>query len=265
METPNIVKLDDGAVNNRILAKADIADYRRVEQACLKTLVVLKSPEVKRLFTRFFHSFQINSHFCSHIARTRLTNEQVEAVEMQIRNSLDKLTRELNSAQAQAAALFKEHGITATACYETIPLAMDVGVISSSGRRYLECITALDELMPKLALLEIYEVILPAEVDKQRASLRKAIIRPAQTARQLGAGLRRRMNGAARPAAAAGADPIKDFDGVVVATRSVQPDQARSESMVSPPFGPVEEKNPMLGYDTPQQSGASIADDMQTG
>lgn len=264
MDTPTIVKLDDGSTNTRILAKAAIADYRRVEQACLKTSAVLKSPEVKRLFARFFHSFQINSHFCSHIARTRLTNEQVEAVETQIRNSLDKLARELNSAQAQVAVLFKQHGITATACYETVPLTMDVGIISSSGRRYLECMQTLDELMPKLALLEIYEVISATQTDKQRANLRKAIIRPAQTARQLGARLRRRMNEAARPTAGAGANPIKDSDGVIVATRSVLPDQARSEPMVSPAFGPVEEGDPMLGYDTSEQSGASIVDDVQT-
>ncbi len=201
MNGPANVRLDEGAVNQRILAREAVGDYRRVEQASLKQIVSLKSPEAKRVFVRYFHSLQLNAHFISDIARIRLATEDVEKVEEAIRSSLVRVKDELISAIEGARLLFKNEGITSEATYDTMPLEQQVGVISSFGRRYLECLQQFDQLMPMLRTLEILEVITPAEIDRRRALFKRAVTKSPKSARALADGLRRRMNEAAKQAA----------------------------------------------------------------
>lgn len=201
MNGPANVRLDQGAVNQRILAREAVGDYRRVEQASLKQYANLKSPEAKRVFARYFHSLQLNAHFISDIARIRLATEDVEKVEEAIRSSLVRVKDELISAIEGARLLFKNEGVTAEATYDTMPLEQQVGVISSFGRRYLECLQLFDQLMPMLRTLEILEVITPAEIDRRRALFKRVVTKPPKSARALADGLRRRMNEAAKQAA----------------------------------------------------------------
>jgi hypothetical protein len=197
MTEPSNVKLDHGAINQRILAKENAGDYRRVEQASVKQRTKFESPEAKRLYARYFHSLQLNAHFISEIARIRLEAEQVEKVEQMMRSRLEHLTREIDTAIDGAALLLEREGVTATATYDAQALDMEVGVISSFGRRYLEALLKLDRLMPMLRTLEIYEVITPSEADKRRALYKKYVRGVAMGVRILAGGLRKRMNEAA--------------------------------------------------------------------
>jgi hypothetical protein len=192
-ETSN-VKLDHGAINQRILAKENAGDYRRVEQASVKQRTRFESPEAKRLYARYFHSLQLNAHFISEIARIRLEAEQVEKVEQLMRSRLERLAQEIDSAIDGAALLLEREGVTTTATYDAQPLDMEIGVISSFGRRYLEALLKLDRLMPMLRTLEIYEVITTSEADKRRALYKKQVRGVAMGVRILAGGLRKRMN-----------------------------------------------------------------------
>ena len=129
-----IVKLDQGGVNARILAKEAKVDFRRVEAASL------------------------------------------------------------NKAIDGAEALFKAHGITSAASYDTVPLDVEVHVLSSASRRFLEVLGKLDQLMPLLQTLGIHEVITAQAVDIQRAGLKRQVRDIANGARNFAIGLRRRMN-----------------------------------------------------------------------
>ena len=80
MSEIQIVKVDQGAVNARILAKEAKADFRRVEAASLKMPTRFTSAEGKRFFARLFNTLQLNTHFISVIARTRLDHEDVAKV-----------------------------------------------------------------------------------------------------------------------------------------------------------------------------------------
>jgi len=71
---------------------------------------------------------------------------------------------------------------------------VDVHVLSSIGRRFLEVLGKLDQLMPLLQTLEIHEVITTQAVDIQRASLKRQVRDVANGARNFAMGLRRRMN-----------------------------------------------------------------------
>lgn len=194
MSDIQIVKMDEGGVNARILAKETKADFRRIEAASLKMRARFTSAEGKRFFVRLFSTLQLNTHFISVIARTRLDHEDVAKVEAALRTKMDAVSENLNKAIDGAEVLFKSHGVTSVATYDTVPLEVDVGVMSSAGRRYLEVLGKLDQLMPLLQTLEIHEVITAQAVDIQRASLKRQVRDVANGARNFAMGLRRRMN-----------------------------------------------------------------------
>src|SRR3990167_5018117 len=98
MADTQIVKVDQGGVNARILAKEAKADFRRVEAASLKMPTRFTSAEGKRFFAWLFNTLQLNTHFISVIARTRLEHEDVAKVEKAIRAQLDAVTENLNKA-----------------------------------------------------------------------------------------------------------------------------------------------------------------------
>lgn len=194
MSDIQIVKMDEGGVNARILAKETKADFRRIEAASLKMRACFTSAEGKRFFVRLFSTLQLNTHFISVIARTRLDHEDVAKVEVAIRTQLETVNENLNKAIDGAEVLFKTHGVTSVATYDTVPLEVNVGVMSSTSRRYLEVLGKLDQLMPLLQTLEIHEVITAQAVDIQRAGLKREVRNVANGARNFAMGLRRRMN-----------------------------------------------------------------------
>jgi len=189
-----IVKLDQGGVNARILAKEAKVDFRRVEAASLKMPTRFTSAEGKRSFVRMFNTLQLNTHFISVIARTRLDHDDIGKIEAAIRAQTEAAAASLNKAIDGAEALFKAHGITSAASYDTVPLDVEVHVLSSASRRFLEVLGKLDQLMPLLQTLEIHEVITAQAVDIQRAGLKRQVRDIANGARNFAIGLRRRMN-----------------------------------------------------------------------
>ena len=186
--------VDQDAVNNRILAKEVKADFRRVEAASVKMMSHFTSAEAKRIFVRYFSTLQLNVHFISVIARTKLNHEDVEQAEASLRELQEALAGDLNAAIDGAEVLFKRNGITSFATYDTKALEIEVGIHSPSARRYLEALGKFDQLMPLLQTLEIHELITLREGDLQRAVLKRAIRGIAIRARNLATGLRRRMN-----------------------------------------------------------------------
>ncbi|MEP6875326.1 MAG: DUF1845 domain-containing protein [Burkholderiales bacterium] len=152
------------------------------------------SAEGKRFFVRLFNTLQLNAHFISVIARTRLDHDDIAKVETAIRTQMEAVTENLNKAIDGAEALFKANGIGSAATYDTVPLDVQVGVLSSNGRRFLEVLGKLDQLMPLLQTLEIHEVISTQAVDIQRAGLKRQVRDVANGTRNFAMGLRRRMN-----------------------------------------------------------------------
>ena len=188
------IRLDQGGINARILAKQAKVDFRRVESASRKIQATFYSPEVKRLFVRYLNSMQLNTYLISVIARAKLPHGVIETVEGALRERLEKLHAEINEAIDSAEALCKVHGITRLATYDTEPLAIEVKVISSFGRRYLELMTKVDQLMPMLETLAIDDVIEVAQLDLQKALAKKSVRQVAGAARNFAGGLRQRMN-----------------------------------------------------------------------
>jgi hypothetical protein len=187
--------MDKGDANRRILSKDEYrADFRRVEGASLKRRTMLKSAEGKRIFARCFYSFQASVYFISTLGRTKLPHESVEKIEQALRERFEAATKDLNQSIDGAELLFKQHGIAAAATYDTVPLEAEIGITSALGRRYFELIHKMDQLMPLLQTLEIEEVITERQVEHQRSKSKRLVLAMASTARNLAAGIRRRMN-----------------------------------------------------------------------
>ena len=203
------IRLDEGGINARILAKEAKADFRRVEAASRKIQTTLCSPEVKRQFVRHFNRMQLNMYLISVIARTKLPHMVIQQIEGALKAQLEKLHAEVNEAIDGAEALCKTHGITRLATYDTEPLAIEAKVISSFGRRYLELMTKVDQLMPMLETLAIDDVIEVAQLDLQKALAKKSVRQVAGAARNFAGGLRQRMNAVAADDAAQ-SDSAKD-------------------------------------------------------
>lgn len=146
------------------------------------------------MFVRTFNTLQLNTHFISVIARTRLDHDDIGKIEGVLRMQMETAAACLDKAIDGAEALFKAHGITSMASYDTVPLDVDVRVLSSISRRFLEVLVKLDQLMPLLQTLEIHEVVSAQAVDVQRAGLKRQVRDLANGARNFAAGLRRRMN-----------------------------------------------------------------------
>jgi hypothetical protein len=151
---------------------------------------------------RYFNSAQLNIYLISVIARAKLPRAAIEKVEGTLKTQLEKLHAEVNEAIDGAEALCKIHGITRLATYDTEPLAIEVKVISSFGRRYLELMTKVDRLMPMLETLAIDDVIEVSRLDLQKALAKKSVRQVAGAARNFAAGLRQRMNAIAEGDAA---------------------------------------------------------------
>ena len=92
------VKVDQGGVNARILAKEAKADFRRVEAASIKMPTRFTSAEGKRFFARLFNTLQLNTHFISVIARTRLDHEDVAKIEDSIRAKIEAVNGNCQSS-----------------------------------------------------------------------------------------------------------------------------------------------------------------------
>ncbi len=202
MSEVQIVKVDDGGVNARILARQAQADFRRIEAASVKMTARFTSAEGKRLFVRMFNTLQLNTHFISVIARTRLDHDEIAKIEAALRTQIEQASERLNRSIDEAEVLFQAHGITAVATYDALPLELDVHVLSSLSRRYLELLGKLDQLMPLMQTLEIHEVLSSQQLDVQRAALKRQVRNIANGARSQATALRRRMNQLARPEAA---------------------------------------------------------------
>ena len=89
MANVEIVKVDQGGANARILAREAKVDFRRVEAASLKIATRFSSAEGKRMFVRMFNTLQLNMHFISVIARTRLDHDVAQVAVLDDRAGAD--------------------------------------------------------------------------------------------------------------------------------------------------------------------------------
>ena len=174
MQVGPTIQADEGRINERILARLAHADYlAEIEAPRRRYPARFYSPDIKRMFLRNFDTMQVNMHFVSVFARTRLPEPLIAAMETSVLDKITAINSAADQAIASAHALFAAHGIMTPAAYDAQPLDVEVRVISKFGRRYLELMTKIDELMPLLETLSIDDVISQAELQSQKQTFKK--------------------------------------------------------------------------------------------
>jgi len=186
--------VDDKQINEQILRKEATRDHlAKVECASKKIATRLRSPEIKRLFLRYFDSLQLTAHFISRIARAKLPHDVIEQGEEQLARQLKEVAEEINTGIDNAELRLKRSGAR-LASYDALPPDTDVKVISRFGRQYLELFEKADQLMPLLESLCMENGITAQELDRQKAMIRKKIKKVVYAARAYKDDLRKRIN-----------------------------------------------------------------------
>lgn len=240
-----IVTRDHGETNRKLLAKEGPADLTRVESASRKVNITLASPEGKRLYLRCFYVSQANFHFISVFGRMKLPAEDVDKVEQELRTMLDARIALANQRIVAFEKLCHQHGITELASYDIEPLAVEAKVFSMFGRRLLELISKVDQLMPMLETLCIDEALSTSQLIAEKSQIKKTVRAVTATTRALSLGLLKRINALpvsdrkstttnSHPSPGEGSAMHTSFDGVRQQSDAPEPNAA-PESVLSDP------------------------------
>jgi len=164
------------SANERILAREMVADYRMVESLCVMMPATLGSPEAKRLYARCFHTMQVNMHAISVFGRMRRPHDEIIGIERAIKDRITAASREIGTTIDQLEVICKQRGITPVSRYCEVPLALDVKVISSFGRLYLDLLMLFDQAMVILQSLMLYGILDEQDCHDQKGVF-KALVR----------------------------------------------------------------------------------------
>ncbi|MES2260657.1 MAG: hypothetical protein V4724_19235 [Pseudomonadota bacterium] len=200
-ETPALAIAEHNAINRRLLARKVIAKTDHIESASRKVPVMLCSPEGKRLYLRCFEITQITFHYITVFARMKVSEQEVEKIELELRTMLDNRLARLNRALVDMEAQCAAHGITSLATYDVEPLVFDTKVFSMLDRRMLELIEKVDQLMPMLETLCIDEVLTPSQLLIEKSKFKNAVRGTTKAVRIIRVTLERHANAALAPAA----------------------------------------------------------------
>jgi hypothetical protein len=179
------IEPDEHGTNNKVGAKKPGKDhFARIECAQMRKAIVLSSPHMQRLYRRYFESMELQTHFVSVIARTRLPHRVVDKVERNLRRRLQKRKVEIDQMIDHVQAAMNANGISTIAPSDGEPLHFEARVISSMGRRYLELIGKVDQLFGMLQTLANNDIITPQELGCRQAMLKSAVKGEARAARK---------------------------------------------------------------------------------
>ena len=193
---------DNGKVNQRILASLKKPDpLKRLESAYRTYPTTFYSPDVKRLYLRFFESSALQVHYVEVIARLEpaLGADVAEKCENHLAEQLKKLIDEVDKAIDAGEALKQANGLTQQVSFLPDGLAVEVRVTSPIMRKFLILMEKTEQMIALLETLRIDGVISTAACDTRRGQLKAQIKTFARAARQLATSLRARTEAAPKP------------------------------------------------------------------
>ena len=196
MDTSNanasVTRQDRNAINHKLLHRLSAAPLASVESAGRIVKMHLSSPEGKRLFLRFFDITQLHMHYVSKIARLSLPDAEVEAVEQQVLDLIVEKTQVVDQEMVRVEQQLRSHHIDSLATYAIEPLVLDARVLGKIGRRLLELIGKVDQLMPMLETMAIDELISESQLNIKKSVFKKTVRSVAGVVRTLKSGLQKK-------------------------------------------------------------------------
>jgi hypothetical protein len=190
---------DNGKVNQRILASLKRPDpLKRLESAYRTYPTTFYSPDVKRLYLRFFESAALQVHYVEVIARMEpaLGAEVAERCESHLAGQIQKLIDEVDKAIEAGESLKQANGLTQQVSFLPDGLAVEVRVTSPIMRKFLILMEKTEQMIALLETLRIDGVITTAMCDTRRGQLKAQIKMFASAARRIATSLRSRAKAA---------------------------------------------------------------------
>lgn len=164
----------------------------KLESAYRSYRATFNSPDVKRLFLRFFDVTTVNVHFVEVVARVdpRLGTDIAERCENYLSDRLKRTIEEVDEAIDGAVALMNANGLTEEAEFLQAGLEMSVRVLSPIAREYLKLMEKTDRLIGLLETLRIDGVISSPQCDSRRGNVKWQVKLFAAYARKIAMELR---------------------------------------------------------------------------
>jgi hypothetical protein len=181
MANSTVIECDPDDFNARMLAKIEKSRLTRYEGSHIPFEVVLRSPEIKRVFARSFNSFQANMFIMLAQARQQFPKEVVDSVEQDIRKRIDQCMDQAKLEIAAAEKLCEDNGVMRRVDYADEPIVVRAQVISSDGLRYLKLVLKIDQLMVVLETLAAVNLLGGKTLDRRKKHFKRAVLQIAGT------------------------------------------------------------------------------------
>jgi hypothetical protein len=181
MANSTVIECDPDDFNARMLAKIAKSRLTRYEGSHIPFDVVLRSPEIKRVFARSFNSFQANMFIMLAQARQQFPKEVVDSVEQDIGDRIGQCMEQAKREIAAAEKLCEKNGVARSVEYADEPIVASAHVISSDGRRYLKLMLKIDQLMVMLETLATVHLISSNTAGRRKKHFKRAVLQIAGT------------------------------------------------------------------------------------
>lgn len=201
-------------VNERIIAREHerliardqrLVTFANFEEACVPRAVEFYSPDVKRVYVRYFDSFQYAYHAVYASSRRLFAKAHLDlALLTPILKELDKRIEGMVAFYTQTSAwayrMLERYAIdeASLSSYKTPPLKLTVSVFTPAAMQVLEALKMFDRLQPILETLRIFSLITIEKRDAVVKELRRHMVNLVMTTRRFARGVFRRHTAAMR-------------------------------------------------------------------
>lgn len=180
-------------INNRIVDREYKKNFLEgLEAAAIERMVSFSSPEMKRLFGRYFDITQRNIFMIEEICRVKLPHDMVAKAEAHLEGEIQKSINDVARDTTAGEELMKQNGIETLAGYTAKRLDRPIKIVSHISTMYLEVFERVDHLLTVVATLRLSRCITTEQQNFRRAQAKRVIRRLASVARMLFVGLRKR-------------------------------------------------------------------------
>lgn len=181
MANSTVIECAPDDFNARMLAKIAKSRLTRYEGSHIPFDVVLRSPEIKRVFARSFNSFQANMFIMLAQARQQFPKEVVDNVEQGIRKSISQCMEQAKREIAAAEKLCEKNGVVRSVEYADEPIVVSAHVISSDGLRYLQLVLKIDQLIELLETQAAAHLVGGNTADRRKKHFKRSVLQIAGT------------------------------------------------------------------------------------
>lgn len=176
MANSTVIECDPDDFNARMLAKIAKSRLTHYEGSHIPFEVVLRSPEIKRVFARSFNSFQANMFIMLAQARQQFPQGVIDSVEQDIRKSISQCMEQTKREIAAAVKLCEKNGVARSVEYADEPIVVSAHVISSDGLRYLQLVLKIDQLMVMLETLAAAHLVGGKTLDRRKKHFKRTVL-----------------------------------------------------------------------------------------